>query len=210
MVIVHTMVIVHIYIYMNHVPSQPPVPRSDSEEWGIQAEAHQDVIGPHRPAQCSCCQVGGICHGTPGLDRKKEVKDKALFGEHHWGNLCDGILDSVLNEVAMVIGFSLNGVYESAWWQIQFERSLQIWMMTNSVWTEFLQVCMMTTHEHAIHIQWVSIVHRWTSTAQWLVRDWSFQRLFWGRATKPPILRPRLPQRRLHRLPIPSLDRRNS
>ena len=137
MVIVHTMVIVHIYIYMNHVLSQPPVPRSDSEERGIQAEAHQDVNGPHRPAQCSCCQVGGICHGTPGLDRKKEVKDKALFGEHHWGNLCDGILDSVLNEVAMVIGFSLNGVYESAWWQIQFELILQIWMMTNSVWTEF-------------------------------------------------------------------------
>lgn len=52
-----------------------------------------------------------------------------------------------------------------------------------------------------IHLQCVSIFHRWTSTPKWLVRGWSCQRHFWGPATKlGPLPRPRLPQRRHHQL----------
>ena len=58
----------------------PPVPCGDSEERGIQAEADQDVIGPHQPTQCSGCQVGGMRHGIAGLDRKKKSKTKHYVG----------------------------------------------------------------------------------------------------------------------------------
>ena len=78
-----------IYLALEQIQMKPMFLKfscpSGSEECCIQAEAHQDVSGPH-PAVAGCGdQIGGLWWEVARADRQKEEQEQELCGHHRRG-----------------------------------------------------------------------------------------------------------------------------
>ena len=123
MVIVHTMVIVHIYIYE---PCAISTSCSTQRLWGT-GHSSWSPSRCQRTSSTSSMQLLSSWRNLPRHSRTWSQK-RSQRQSTIWGS-------SLRQPLWWDIGFSTKQSYNGNW--IQFERSLRICMMTNSVWTEF-------------------------------------------------------------------------